>query len=109
MISKIQILDLLNLQLLLLFKVKQFTLLKPNLYKRCLLYGICCVNAYRKLTKNNENNSKNVALLDQLFSSRATYIKRKAVIAYLNIKSKVNMINCLFIMNYAKLDPLFSR
>ncbi|ACL34590.1 conserved hypothetical protein (plasmid) [Borreliella garinii PBr] len=109
MISKIQILDLLNLQLLLLFKVKQFTLLKPNLYKRCLLCGICCVNAYRKLTKNNENNSKNVDLLDQLFSSRATYIKRKAIIAYLNIKSKVNIINCLFIMNYAKLDPLFSR
>ncbi|WP_210376593.1 hypothetical protein [Borreliella valaisiana] len=61
------------------------------------------------LTKNNENNSKNVDLLDQLFSYRDTYIKREALIVYLNIKSKVNMMNHLFIMNYAKLDPLFSR
>lgn len=73
------------------------------------MYGICRVNAYRKLTKNNENNSKNVDLLDQLFSSSATYIKREALIVYLNIKSTVNMMNHLFIMNYAKLDPLFSR
>ncbi len=73
------------------------------------MYDICRVNAYRKFTKNNENNSKNVDLLDQLFSSRATYIKREASIVCLNIKSKVNMMNHLFIMNYAKLDPLFSR
>ncbi|WP_031477682.1 hypothetical protein [Borreliella garinii] len=73
------------------------------------MYDICRINAYRKLTKNNENNSKNLDLLDQLFSSRATYIKREVLIVCLNIKSKVNMMNHLFIMNYAKLDPLFSR
>lgn len=60
------------------------------------MYGICRVNVYRKLTKNNENNSKNVDLLDQLFSSRTTYIKREALIAYLNIKSKANMMNLIY-------------
>lgn len=61
------------------------------------------------LQKNNENNSKNVDSLDQLFSSRDTYPKREASIVYLNIKSNVNMMYHLFTMNYVNLDPLFSR
>ncbi|WP_215540851.1 hypothetical protein [Borreliella bavariensis] len=61
------------------------------------------------LQKNNENNSKNVDSLDQLFSSRDTYPKRAALIVYLNIKNKVNMIYHLFTMNYINSDPLFSR
>ncbi|WP_215538892.1 hypothetical protein [Borreliella bavariensis] len=73
------------------------------------MHDICRVNAYRKLTKNNENNSKNVDSLDQLFSSRDTYPKREVLIVYLNIKSNVNMMYHLFTMNYVNLDPLFSR
>ncbi|ACN53381.1 conserved hypothetical protein (plasmid) [Borreliella spielmanii A14S] len=44
------------------------------------MYDICRINAYIKLTKNNKNNSKNVDSLDQLFSSRDTSLKRKALI-----------------------------
>ncbi|WP_223147725.1 hypothetical protein [Borreliella bavariensis] len=73
------------------------------------MHDICRVNAYRKLTKNNENNSKNVDSLDQLFSSRDTCPKREVLIVYLNIKSNVNMMYHLFTMNYVNLDPLFSR
>ncbi|WP_215535765.1 hypothetical protein [Borreliella bavariensis] len=73
------------------------------------MHDICRVNAYRKLTKNNENNSKNVDSLDQLFSSRDTYPKREVLIVYLNIKSNVNMMYHLFTMNYVNSDPLFSR
>ncbi|WP_187983406.1 hypothetical protein [Borreliella bavariensis] len=73
------------------------------------MHDICRVNAYRKLTKNNENNSKNVDSLDQLFSSRDTYPKREVLIVYLNIKSNVNMMYHLFTMNYVNSDPLFNR
>lgn len=73
-----------------------------------IIYHLQC-QCSQKPAKNNRNNAKNVNLPYQLFSPRATYIKRDALVVCFGIKSKVDMMYRLFTINYESEDPLFSN